>query len=165
MLALINWRIWAAGALALALIGSHWKAYTSGKASVQAVWNAEKLEQSNQSRKLLEKVAADSADLQTQVDKTQGDKNDQIQALNSRVDDLNSRLRNRPTRPSGANLPTTASDGQAASGCTGAQLYRGDSEVLTRIGRDADELRIQLKACYVQYDTARAKFETVIKKE
>lgn len=164
MLALINWRIWAALAIAVFLAGTHWKAYNLGKSSIQAEWNAEKLEQSNQSRKLLEKVAADTADLQAQVEQTQGAKNAQIQALNNRVDALNSELRKRPQRPGGASVPTASADGKASTGCTGAQLYRSDAEVLTRIGRDADELRIQLKACYAQYDAARSKFET-LKKE
>lgn len=164
-LLLLNWRLWAAAAIAVALAASHWKAYTAGKTSSQAAWNAERLEQANQSRKLLEKTAADTAELQAQAEKTQGAKNAQIQALNSRVDFLNSELRNRPQRPSGTGVPTTSTDGKAASGCTGAQLYRSDSEVLTRIGRDADELRLQLKACYTQYDAARSKFETLTKKE
>lgn len=165
MLALLNWRIWATIAVAFFLAAGLWKSYSLGKASVQADWNVEKLEQANQSRKLLDKVAADSADLQSQADKTQGDKNEQIQALNLRVDDLNTRLRNRPQRPGGASLPASTGDGKASPGCTGAQLFRSDSEVLARIGRDADELRINLKACYSQYDAARSKFETLTKKE
>jgi hypothetical protein len=164
-LLLLNWRVWAAVAIAVTLAASHWKAYSAGKASIRTEWNAQLLEVANQSRKLLEKTAADTAELQAQAEKTTEAKNEQIQALNARVAAISAELRNRPQRPGGAGVPTTPADGKAASGCTGAQLYRSDSEVLTRIGRDADELRLQLKACYAQYDTARSKFETLTKKD
>ena len=66
MLGLLNWRIAAALVVAIFLAGTHWRAYTAGKASIQSAWNVERLEQANQSRKLLEKTAADTADLQVQ---------------------------------------------------------------------------------------------------
>ncbi|MDE2098886.1 MAG: hypothetical protein KGL39_16655 [Patescibacteria group bacterium] len=43
MALLLNWRIWAALALAVFLAGTHWKAYVSGKKTIQAEWDAEKV--------------------------------------------------------------------------------------------------------------------------
>jgi hypothetical protein len=50
-------------------------------------------------------------------------------------------------------MPTTAGTGK--SGCTARELYREDSEVVVRIAREADELRVALKQCYSQYEKVR----------
>ena len=54
---LLNWRIWAAAGLALALAGTHWKAYTGGKRTVQDEWNIERLEIGRQSQALKDATA------------------------------------------------------------------------------------------------------------
>jgi len=46
--ALLNWRVWAAIALAAGLAFTHFTAYRSGKAVVRAEWTAEKLKQTEQ---------------------------------------------------------------------------------------------------------------------
>lgn len=48
MTALLNWRLWAAVALAAGLAFTHFTAYRSGKAVVRAEWTAEKLKQTEQ---------------------------------------------------------------------------------------------------------------------
>ena len=48
MTALLNWRVWAAIALAAGLAFTHFTAYRSGKAVVRAEWTAEKLKQTEQ---------------------------------------------------------------------------------------------------------------------
>lgn len=151
---LLNWRIWVALGLVIALAASHWKAYSLGGASERAARLADQLEISKQSLRAVEKTMAKTADLQAQAEKIDGDKDAQINSLAARVDTLNQRLRQRPERPN--HLPATASAGQAAGGCTGAQLYRDDSSVLVGEAAAADTLRIALKACYAQYDAARA---------
>lgn len=40
MWALLSWRVWAGVVVAVALAGSHWKAYVSGKNTVRAEFNA-----------------------------------------------------------------------------------------------------------------------------
>lgn len=48
MTALLNWRLWAAIALAAGLAFTHFIAHRSGKAVVRADWTAEKLKQTEQ---------------------------------------------------------------------------------------------------------------------
>ena len=61
-----------------------------------------------------------------------------------------------PERPArGARVPAPASPGSAASGCTGAELYRSDGEFLVRESARADAIRIELQACYAAYERAR----------
>jgi hypothetical protein len=45
MMALLNWRVWAAVALAVGLAISHTFIYRAGKATVRADWDKERLEQ------------------------------------------------------------------------------------------------------------------------
>jgi hypothetical protein len=59
-------------------------------------------------------------------------------------------LSSRPNRPASA----APADAGTPAGCTGAGLYKSDSEFLARLARDADELRLGLKACYSQYNAA-----------
>lgn len=56
-------------------------------------------------------------------------------------------LRNRPVRP-----PTVASTQPA---CTGAGLYRDDSEFLARLAERAEQVRIERDYYYGQYEAAR----------
>lgn len=62
MIALLNWRVWAAIALAVALAASHWKAYDLGGQSVQVKWDAYIAEETQQAQaelaKRLEKESA-----------------------------------------------------------------------------------------------------------
>ncbi|HKR17670.1 hypothetical protein [Rhizorhapis sp.] len=88
------------------------------------------------------------------------EKNDAIADLVADRNALLEQLRTRPRRPATA-ATTVATNGQAAPGCTGAQLYRDDSEFLAREASLSDEIRISLKACYAQYDDAREKMQVL----
>jgi hypothetical protein len=50
MMALLNWRVWVAVALAAGLAFSHFTTYRAGKANVAAAWTAEKLAESEGKR-------------------------------------------------------------------------------------------------------------------
>ena len=152
---LLYWRIWTAAGLALVLAGTHWKAYTSGKKTVKAEWNIERLEIGRQSRVLEDKAAKTTAQLQADTDALRKTKNAQIAKLDARLVDALGQLRNRPDRPSDGGVPPVAGTGATPAGCTGAQLYVSDSEFSIREATRADKLRLALSACYEQYDNAR----------
>lgn len=114
----------------------------------------------NQAREAAEKARADAAEktqqLQLDADQARKEKTDALQQLDRTSRALAERMRDRPERPaSGAGLPTPAGDGQAASGCTGARLYRADSEFLVWESARANAIRIELQACYRQYEAAQ----------
>lgn len=73
-----------------------------------------------------------------------------LAAARGRIDDL---LRNRPRRPM-PGAPKAASNDQTPKGCTGAELYGNDGEVLKRRSERADTIRLALLQCYTQYDAA-----------
>lgn len=157
---LFNWKFWAAVLIAavliaVALAASHWKVYKVGKNEVQAKWTAEKLDTAQQTLRLLEKNTRASTELQDQADNTRRTKDAQIARITADRDAALDGLRNRPSRPGGADLPAPASAGPTGS-CTGAQLYREDSEFLVREAERADRLRANLAQCQAAYDQARA---------
>ena len=152
---LLNWRIWAAAGLALALAGTHWKAYTGGKRTVQDEWNIERLEIGRQSQALKDATAKTTAQLQADTDALRKTKNAQIAKLDARLVDALGQLRNRPDRPSDGGVPEAAGAGATPAGCTGAGLFKDDSEFLVRLADNADRLKDSLATCYQQYDNAR----------
>ena len=79
------------------------------------------------------------------------DKDNEIQAIDAERDAALAELRNRPRRPAPGTAQSPA-NGEAASGCTGAELYRDDAELALREAARADTIRVALKACYAQYD-------------
>lgn len=112
--------------------------------------------------KLIAKSIKDTQVLQSDKDKLAKEKADAIQELTRVSHRLADSLRNRPSRPASAgDLPTPPSDGQSARGCTAAELYREDAEVVVRESLRADTLRIHLEKCYIQYDRAKAALDSI----
>lgn len=162
LLGLKAWWIAAVLAASVFLAGTHWRAYTSGKKAVQAEWNVEKIDIARQSFKLAEQATRATTNLQADIDTQRQEKNHEIARLNTRHDAALERLRQRPERPAGdAHVPATASNGQVASGCTGAELYRQDGQLLVGEFVRAETIRLELKACYQQYDKARASIDAL----
>jgi len=77
------------------------------------------------------------------------DKDEKINNINTQLVDAISELRKRPSRTA------ETSDGSAAKGCNGTQLYAEDSEFLTREAARADKIRVALDACYNQYESLK----------
>ena len=156
MLALLNWRIWAAVALAVFLAGTHWKAYRMGESTVQAKWDKESLEVARQSLKLSEEATRTTVSLEDNAAKLREDKDEQISKLSAALDSNIERLRNRPERPSKGDMSKTPGTGSA---CSGASLYRQDAEFLIRESTRADAYRVQLAECQATYSAARKALE------
>ena len=138
MWALLNWRIWAAVALAIGLAASHWKVYNLGKQVVQTKWDQQTLQTYEQVEKLRAETAVTQALLEADKEKLRRNKNAEINKLNADLTDALERLRNRPERPREGDLPADTGAEPAAS-CTGAGLYREDAEFLTREADRADQ--------------------------
>ncbi len=154
MTVLLNWRVWAAVLVAVALAASHWKAYKVGQSEKQSEWNAEKLDTAKQTLRLLEKNTRTTTELQDQADNTRRIKNAHIARLDADLAAALAGLQNRPERPGGANLPADSGAG-SNTGCTGAQLYRSDSQFLTRESDRAQRILADLAQCQTAYDQAR----------
>lgn len=147
-------RLAVAAAIAVFLAGTHWRAYTKGKAAVQAEWTAEKLEVGRQSLKLSEQATRDTATLQLNADKLTGAKNARINRLNTDLADALERLRERPARDSAAGVPGDPAAG-AGPGCTGAGLFREDGGFLAREAARASRLLADLAQCQAAHSAAR----------
>lgn len=147
-------RLAVAAVIAVFLAGTHWAAYTKGKATVRAEWQAEQLEVGRQSLKLSEQATRDTATLQLNADKLTGAKNAKIARLNADLSDALERVRHRPSRDSSAGVPGDPAAG-AGPGCTAAQLFREDASALVREAARADRLLADLAQCQAAYGAAR----------
>jgi len=114
MLYLLNWRLWAFGAILIALAGSHFTAYRSGGATTRADLQAYQLEQTQAAAAASEVARAKETVLQTNLAKVTANyakvKKDNA-ALTSSLDDslqqfktaLGDRSLKNPAAPSGVN--------------------------------------------------------------
>lgn len=132
--------------------GSAWYSYKRGEQSgitqIQTLWDAERLAVSQAIATELERVRMVETNLRTTLAKQRKEyqyENDRLSILYQSA--LGS-LSDRPSREDSGSLSEGSNTGTGHSnGCTGAELYRQDSEFLVGIARDADKLRLALKAC------------------
>ncbi len=125
-------------------VGSFFVGENYGAKAVQAKWDSEKAAAVTAQR---DKEAA----LQASMDKLREEKNRETAKLRRTVAALTDSLRDRPERPS---VPASANAGDGASGCTGAELYRQDSQFLVNEATRADQIRLALKSCQDAYQAA-----------
>ena len=154
MIYLMNPRVWLAITIAVFLAGTHWKAYNSGAASVQAAWDARIVFEQSEYMKLQQETRDKESKLHADKESLRKAKNAQIAKLDADLADALGRLRDRPERPSESDMPAVAGVGPD-TGCTGAQLFREDSAAFVREAARADRLLADLAQCQTQYDKAR----------
>jgi LPS O-antigen subunit length determinant protein (WzzB/FepE family) len=92
--------------------------------------------------------------MQEQADKLRREKDVQIQRIRGSLNIALNSLRNRPSASEQRNTDSSG-NGQAALGCTGAELYRENAEDLIGEAARADTIREGLNSCYQQYDSIR----------
>lgn len=77
---MLNWRIWAAISLCVILAGTHWKAYRVGENTIQAQWNADKLQHEQATLKVSEAYRQKEQALQLSVERVKRDYSKEKQA-------------------------------------------------------------------------------------
>lgn len=162
-LALLTPKVWFELAVAAAIAGACWYAYSwaydKGAASVQAKWDEEKIAQAEATAKVATAALETTKDLQAKADKRQEQANAQIKTLNASLATAIAGLSNRPSRPSQGDLPRDPTTGGSVPVCTPSKLYREDASVLIGLAGEADRLRIKLVQCQDAYAAARKALE------
>ena len=143
----ILWPIMGLCVVISAFFAGYAQGVKDGEQVIRAEWDTEKATIITAQR---EKEAA----LQAGMDKLRTEKNRETAKLARTVAALTDSLRNRPERPA---VPASSSTGDGAPGCTGATLYRSDSEFLIRLSERADKLRLALIQCQDAYLEASGK--------
>ena len=158
-LALINPKVWLELAVVAALGFAGWYGYNwvfdRGADSIQRKWDSVEKERAEAVAKATTDALNATKDLQANAEKERGVKDAQIAALNRNNAALLVELSKRPSRDGSGNLPRDPVTG-AATGATGANLYRQDGEFLAREASRADKLRIDLIECQRRYNAAEA---------
>lgn len=158
MIGLPNPYILLAGVFAM--MGVAYKAYDMGQDSVYAEWDKARLETEQQYSKLLKDSADQQIALQEEIENERITYAQEKANLAARIDDLTVRLSHRPSRivykeRPVPNTPSVEPDNHAATGCTGADLYREDGLFLIREAARGDSYRLLLRECRAAYDTIR----------
>lgn len=152
----IAWRAIAAAALLAALAWAYhqWaeRQREIGRDEIRAEWQADKLARAEANRILLMANAKATGALQAAADKERQALNARNRSIDLERDELLKRLRNRPDRPADRDSSVSAvanhgTAGPADAGCTGAGLYRPDSEFLAGAFTDASRLQAALRTC------------------
>jgi hypothetical protein len=147
-----NLKLIALIATSTLLAGSVVYAYSKGRQSgmqeVQISWDSEKAQALAAQAEEQMKARQTEQALKTLIDKQRKDHQREAIRLANDYAAVVVSLQDRPDRPGVGGVPTGASAGvEPARGCTGAELFREDAEVALGIARDADQLRLALKAC------------------
>ena len=126
MTALLNWRVWVAIALAVAMAGALAKSFSAGKAAVRAEWAAEKLAASETAR-LAEKarsLANQKVDHDLQIDKARRAAADRVTADRLREFQAATNSTSDNIAPaSGIDDPYRAIANQCAAALAGLDIY------------------------------------------
>ncbi len=148
MLALMNWRLWAAVALAVGLAISHGMAYKSGKATVRADWDKDIAQRTAQALKAEQDARAKEQALQAAKQKVEvnyaAQKKRDAAALagaQSELDRLRYELTTGNSQPSEATSTTARTDG---AGRLERELLGNCAQSLTDLAREADRLETKL---------------------
>lgn len=97
-----------------------------------------------------------SSKIKDQQQKSDKEKDAKVKQLDTELDAFIAGLLNRPERPEVTSSNTRdSSNAESTKGATGAELYRNDAEVLARYATKAEQLKIELLACYRQYDEVK----------
>ena len=129
---------------------AHSKGLQSGKSQIQSLWDAEVAAMALAQAAELERAMAKTAELQAQVDQIRRSHRNEVNRIAAEYTALVDSLRDRPDRPTDGSggVPESPDAGAgSAPRCTGAELYKQDSEFLAREAARADQLRIALNAC------------------
>lgn len=144
----------AAGVLTATALAAGVFGYTQGAKSVRAELDAYRAATAMAQEQQRAQAQARERDLQVQADQARKEVTREKTRLAAVQRDLADSLRKRPDRPSEPGLPAPAGDRDAAPGCTGAELYRGDAQFLVGLAARADAIRLQLATCQAAYGAA-----------
>lgn len=141
----------------------HFNGDQEGADRIQQKWDKDIAKRAEAARKDGEDKRKTEQELQAAADNKREEDAKKTQELNARLAAALSELRNRPSRPaSGVSVVPTAPGAGTVVGCTGAQLYRDDGELLTRLASTAQRVRNQRDSCYTQYNAAKSKLDALI---
>jgi hypothetical protein len=141
--------------IAVAVVMAVGFGFRQGQKSVQAKWDAERVVQTQQYAKAINAQLQKVQQLNESVAKINGEKNAQIENLKRSVAALDDRVRKFPKRSVVPSAGKASSDSKAEPQCDKPILYSEDAGFLAGEAERAEQLRIELLACYKQYDAVR----------
>ena len=141
MIALLSWRVWASIGLALALIGTHWKAYHSGAQSVKAEWAIETARLTSEALAASEANRAKEKTLTESVTNVKAKYAKQVKINSSLSASLDSSLRDfQAANNSPAGAASKGTTGTNGTGGLERELLGNCAASLAGLAKEADRL-------------------------
>jgi hypothetical protein len=140
-------RIAAALIVALALSAGAWKAYSMGKASVQAEWDADVAQRTAQALEAEKAARARESELQTKVGRVDRAYQDQKRATAHVAAAAADGLRNLETilaAPAAASSGAVAASGNHGAGSPERELLGSCAASLVGLGKEADRMALKV---------------------
>lgn len=153
----LDWKVKLA-ILAVIISGAYFWHLGEVKVAVNEATHQIEQEHSREIFKLKERSNQASIDLQKKFDNNLKEKNNALEITNRKYSDLLEWVRNLPAN-SGSSIPGNPGDSEARAEEVIAELRRRHASYLARYSLDAEEVRINLVACYKDYDTLKEKLE------
>lgn len=162
----LNWKTYSAIAVILLSLFIVWhnaevaKAYERGKAVTKAEYiiQIDKLNRETDARiSLIEKS------MNIKVSSIQKEKDIEIVNTTNKYNSIIAGLQQRVSRKERNPDTGNSSNAESIKRCTGKELYREDAEFLAGESARAEEIRINLLACYKQYDAVKYSLEGISK--
>lgn len=154
---IFDWKLKAAIALVICTALFFWHRY-----EVETeVFKAEQEIHQQYSReifKLKDRANEESTALKARILYQQKEKQRELEIANRKYNDILEWVRNLPST-SGSGVSTNTGNAEDKSGEVIGELRRRNAEALARYGFRTEELKIELLACYKQYDEVRDSFE------
>lgn len=142
--------------LLLALLFGAWTWHRAEvKIAVKEAVAKIEVQQNKENFRLKERSLNTQIELQAKADKIEKDKNNEISNLKSRVRTLTDSLSNRPNRPEPSGIPNNTGDEESTGYMAADRLYRDDAAVAIWFATRTEGLKIELQACYKQYDEVK----------
>lgn len=140
--------------LAVLLGASHYKAYSSGKKSVMAEWQIEKTRQAEELAAAIQKTRDTERKMQYVADRLQEEKRNEIATISRKHRTIVDGLLDSHSRLIAA-VPSDSRYAQAGREREETIIPRSLAEYLFDEALRADTIRVELEACYAQYDEVR----------
>lgn len=140
-------RLAVAAAIALALAGTHWKAYTKGRDVVRAEWALDAAERTAAALAASEAARARESELQTKVGRVDRAYQEQKRATAHVAAAAADGLRNLETilaAPATASSGAVASSGNYGAGSVDRELLGSCAATLARMGQEADRMALKV---------------------
>ena len=162
MISLLDWKVKVAFAFVV-ITGMYFFHVSEVKIAVNEAVTAIEAQTTKERFKLLDRANEESFKLKEQIAKTKQEKERELQIADTKYRDLLHWLRNLPSTTSGSGSTRSTGNSEDRSEEIIGELRRSNAEALAGYAYQTEELKVNLIACYRDYDAVKAARDRFVK--